>query len=151
MNVFLELKLENLRLQRRLDELRAADPDAQPSQQPQPPSLSSSFPSAMSTYGGLLAGFRRSFDEFNRAPSGAPQGAFDEDDAQEGASRKKPKRVHGMVETHVCVTCGRTDSPEWRKGPMGPKTLCNACGLRWAKQLRKVDKDTAGEADTAGG
>lgn len=26
---------------------------------------------------------------------------------------------------HVCVTCGRTDSPEWRKGPMGPKTLCN--------------------------
>jgi hypothetical protein len=26
---------------------------------------------------------------------------------------------------HVCVTCGRTDSPEWRKGPLGPKTLCN--------------------------
>lgn len=52
---------------------------------------------------------------------------------------------------HVCVTCGRTDSPEWRKGPLGPKTLCNvsgsgqvwagragadiqACGLRWAKR-----------------
>jgi hypothetical protein len=28
---------------------------------------------------------------------------------------------------HVCVTCGRTDSPEWRKGPLGPKTLCNVC------------------------
>ena len=27
--------------------------------------------------------------------------------------------------SHVCVTCGRTDSPEWRKGPLGPKTLCN--------------------------
>ncbi|OXG25365.1 cutinase palindrome-binding protein [Cryptococcus neoformans] len=45
---------------------------------------------------------------------------------------------------HVCVTCGRTDSPEWRKGPLGPKTLCNACGLRWAKrnstQIPKKDK-----------
>jgi hypothetical protein len=28
----------------------------------------------------------------------------------------------------VCRDCGRTDSPEWRKGPEGPKTLCNACG-----------------------
>ena len=42
---------------------------------------------------------------------------------------------------HVCVTCGRTDSPEWRKGPKGPKTLCNACGLRWAKQVRKGGED----------
>ncbi|KIR34516.1 white collar 2 protein [Cryptococcus deuterogattii MMRL2647] len=45
---------------------------------------------------------------------------------------------------YVCVTCGRTDSPEWRKGPLGPKTLCNACGLRWAKrnstQIPKKDK-----------
>jgi len=30
------------------------------------------------------------------------------------------------------------------KGPAGPKTLCNACGLRWAKQVRKVDEHTAG-------
>ena len=29
----------------------------------------------------------------------------------------------------VCRDCGRTDSPEWRKGPEGPKTLCNACGM----------------------
>lgn len=33
-----------------------------------------------------------------------------------------PAVAEGM---HVCVTCGRTDSPEWRKGPLGPKTLCN--------------------------
>jgi len=37
----------------------------------------------------------------------------------------------------VCTDCGSTESPEWRKGPAGPKTLCNACGLRWAKQVRK--------------
>ncbi|KAM0747380.1 hypothetical protein T439DRAFT_329111 [Meredithblackwellia eburnea MCA 4105] len=33
----------------------------------------------------------------------------------------------------VCANCGRTDSPEWRAGPTGLRTLCNACGLRWAK------------------
>ncbi|KAG1442789.1 hypothetical protein G6F46_011853 [Rhizopus delemar] len=36
-------------------------------------------------------------------------------------------------EPRICTDCGRTDAPEWRKGPRGPKTLCNACGLRWAK------------------
>ncbi|KAE8383545.1 hypothetical protein BDV26DRAFT_287384 [Aspergillus bertholletiae] len=38
---------------------------------------------------------------------------------------------------YVCTDCGTSDSPEWRKGPEGPKTLCNACGLRWAKKEKK--------------
>ncbi|KAK4056785.1 hypothetical protein OIO90_002034 [Microbotryomycetes sp. JL221] len=32
-----------------------------------------------------------------------------------------------------CANCGRSQSAEWRTGPTGPKTLCNACGLRWSK------------------
>lgn len=39
-----------------------------------------------------------------------------------------------------CDECGAVESPEWRKGPKGPKTLCNACGLRWAKKTRKEEK-----------
>lgn len=35
-----------------------------------------------------------------------------------------------------CFKCGRTDTPEWRKGPDG-EVLCNACGLVYAKQRRK--------------
>lgn len=35
-----------------------------------------------------------------------------------------------------CLECGTDNSPEWRKGPEGPKTLCNRCGLRFAKKLR---------------
>ncbi|KAA8914348.1 hypothetical protein TRICI_002945 [Trichomonascus ciferrii] len=38
-----------------------------------------------------------------------------------------------------CDECGAVESPEWRKGPKGPKTLCNACGLRWAKKTRKEE------------
>lgn len=43
---------------------------------------------------------------------------------------------------HVCSECYAVESPEWRKGPKGPKTLCNACGLRWAKKSRKDSTST---------
>jgi len=37
----------------------------------------------------------------------------------------------------VCMVCGVTDTPEWRRGPNGDHTLCNACGLHYAKSLKK--------------
>ncbi|OKL60236.1 hypothetical protein UA08_04808 [Talaromyces atroroseus] len=49
---------------------------------------------------------------------------------------EKKKRIK-TTEEYVCTDCGTLASPEWRKGPSGPKTLCNACGLRWAKKERK--------------
>lgn len=30
-----------------------------------------------------------------------------------------------------CLHCGADKTPQWRVGPMGPKTLCNACGVRY--------------------
>ncbi|KAK2600617.1 hypothetical protein N8I77_010138 [Diaporthe amygdali] len=36
-----------------------------------------------------------------------------------------------------CWKCGRTDTPEWRKGSDG-EILCNPCGLVYAKQRRKA-------------
>ncbi|XP_071734872.1 GATA transcription factor 10-like [Rutidosis leptorrhynchoides] len=30
-----------------------------------------------------------------------------------------------------CAHCEITKTPQWREGPMGPKTLCNACGVRY--------------------
>jgi len=49
-----------------------------------------------------------------------------------GKTHKRPK-----VDEYMCTDCGTLDSPEWRKGPNGPKTLCNACGLRWAKKEKR--------------
>ncbi|APA09434.1 hypothetical protein SS1G_12238 [Sclerotinia sclerotiorum 1980 UF-70] len=54
-------------------------------------------------------------------------------DGRSGDKKKKMK----LVDEYVCTDCGTLDSPEWRKGPQGPKTLCNACGLRWAKKEKK--------------
>lgn len=36
-----------------------------------------------------------------------------------------------------CQHCGTGTTPEWRSGPGGKSTLCNACGLRYAKSLNK--------------
>lgn len=30
-----------------------------------------------------------------------------------------------------CLHCGSEKTPQWRAGPCGPKTLCNACGVRY--------------------
>ncbi|KAL2155212.1 hypothetical protein VTH82DRAFT_3888 [Thermothelomyces myriococcoides] len=54
-------------------------------------------------------------------------------DQRSGDKKKKLK----LAEEYVCTDCGTLESPEWRKGPGGPKTLCNACGLRWAKREKK--------------
>ncbi|ORX63488.1 GATA-domain-containing protein, partial [Basidiobolus meristosporus CBS 931.73] len=36
-----------------------------------------------------------------------------------------------------CHSCNTTETPEWRRGPDGARTLCNACGLHFAKLTRK--------------
>ncbi|KAI7872621.1 putative white-collar-1c protein [Mucor mucedo] len=54
--------------------------------------------------------------------------------------QRKKKRVKLMDSPKMCAKCQRKDSPEWRKGPNGPKELCNACGLRYAKSLLSSKK-----------
>ncbi|KAG6862050.1 hypothetical protein C0995_007180 [Termitomyces sp. Mi166 len=52
-----------------------------------------------------------------------------EDDNEDPARRKKLKKM----------TAGE------QYGPLGPKTLCNACGLRWAKQTRTGKVEDTGD------
>ncbi|KAL4190700.1 hypothetical protein AMTRI_Chr07g26060 [Amborella trichopoda] len=39
--------------------------------------------------------------------------------------------VRGSGEVRRCVHCLTQRTPQWRAGPLGPKTLCNACGVRY--------------------
>ncbi|CAN1237975.1 GATA transcription factor 8 [Linum grandiflorum] len=41
---------------------------------------------------------------------------------------KKKKKIKAV---RKCMHCEVTKTPQWRAGPMGPKTLCNACGVRF--------------------
>ncbi|WVN86967.1 cutinase palindrome-binding protein [Cryptococcus depauperatus CBS 7841] len=127
LDAFLELKLENERLQAEFKDLQAElDVDVdQPTFTNGNPGSTPSSPSSPSS----PINCERTKNRVGR-PSKASL----------AVSGKKQKSISirgsgGEGETmYVCVTCGRTDSPEWRKGPLGPKTLCNACGLRWAKR-----------------
>ncbi|TNY22329.1 hypothetical protein DMC30DRAFT_349183 [Rhodotorula diobovata] len=54
------------------------------------------------------------------------------------ASSDSGSRASSSNTGRMCQNCGRGDSPEWRSGPNGAKTLCNACGLRWAKSQKQA-------------
>lgn len=54
--------------------------------------------------------------------------SLDRDGRSSSGKQKKLK----IADEYVCTDCGTLDSPEWRKGPNGPKTLCNACGCEYA-------------------
>ncbi|ORE06369.1 hypothetical protein BCV72DRAFT_305566 [Rhizopus microsporus var. microsporus] len=45
-----------------------------------------------------------------------------------------------IVREKKCEYCQVSTSPEWRRGPSGHKTLCNACGLRYARLVAKQEK-----------
>jgi lysine-specific demethylase 3 len=50
----------------------------------------------------------------------------------EGAQRDKALPA---IPGERCGCCGATETCQWRMGPDGPKTLCNACGKRKRKQM----------------
>ncbi|RIA92630.1 hypothetical protein C1645_820466 [Glomus cerebriforme] len=39
-----------------------------------------------------------------------------------------------------CESCHTSSSPEWRRGPTGHKTLCNACGLRYSRTIARENR-----------
>jgi hypothetical protein len=47
------------------------------------------------------------------------------------------KMASNAAPGHACSQCGTQVTPVWRAGPLGPKTLCNACGVRWMKQSKR--------------
>lgn len=42
-----------------------------------------------------------------------------------------PAQTNEAQAIRKCLHCEITKTPQWRAGPMGPKTLCNACGVRY--------------------
>ncbi|GJR33361.1 GATA transcription factor 16-like protein [Tanacetum coccineum] len=63
----------------------------------------------------------------------------------------------------TCVDCGTSKTPLWRGGPAGPKSLCNACGIRSRKRRRallgvskedkkpkKITATTSGDSQSSG-
>ncbi|XP_072994701.1 GATA transcription factor 15-like [Typha latifolia] len=48
-----------------------------------------------------------------------------------------------------CANCDTTSTPLWRNGPRGPKSLCNACGIRYKKEERRAAATTSTASTSA--
>ncbi|KAL4801653.1 hypothetical protein BDV18DRAFT_71249 [Aspergillus unguis] len=56
----------------------------------------------------------------------------------EFAGLESEKRHSKAAPPGRCHSCNRAETPEWRRGPDGARTLCNACGLHYAKLTRRM-------------
>lgn len=71
---------------------------------------------------------------FSEAP---PQQSGAEIEDSKGFGGDAKKRRGRAAPPGRCHSCNRAETPEWRRGPDGARTLCNACGLHYAKLTRK--------------
>jgi hypothetical protein len=60
-------------------------------------------------------------------------------------ARKHSRKRNRSIDDTVCRHCGTSETPEWRRGPDGARTLCNACGLYHAKMVKKQGTKIAAE------
>ncbi|EIN10029.1 hypothetical protein PUNSTDRAFT_113301 [Punctularia strigosozonata HHB-11173 SS5] len=60
--------------------------------------------------------------------------------ASSGQPKSKYRKRSRASPPGKCHSCNSRETPEWRRGPDGARTLCNACGLHYAKLVRKRDK-----------
>ncbi|CAA3007019.1 GATA transcription factor 16-like [Olea europaea var. sylvestris] len=53
------------------------------------------------------------------------------------SQKEESSSSDGLIEVEIkkfCADCKTTKTPLWRSGPSGPKSLCNACGIRYRKK-----------------
>lgn len=57
------------------------------------------------------------------------------------------KRIYNKKNKNIkvitCQHCAEIQTPEWRRGPYGNRTLCNACGLYYRKLIKRFDTKNA--------
>jgi len=57
-------------------------------------------------------------------------------------TRKKKAKAAPSSDIQYCRQCNTSQSRQWRRGPDGYKSLCNACGLHFAKLVKKEQEET---------
>ncbi|KAL8062426.1 hypothetical protein ABFX02_02G146700 [Erythranthe guttata] len=50
---------------------------------------------------------------------------------EEGSFVRNGRGAEDAEVARRCTHCASEKTPQWRTGPLGPKTLCNACGVRY--------------------
>ena len=85
-----------------------------------------------------MADQRQHHKAFAEPPPPPPEQLTDGEDSKSGFAGPDTKKRRGRAAPPGrCHSCNRAETPEWRRGPDGARTLCNACGLHYAKLTRK--------------
>ncbi|XP_061374919.1 GATA transcription factor 21-like [Gastrolobium bilobum] len=63
-----------------------------------------------------------------------------------GNTQTNASTHNGNSIIRVCSDCNTSSTPLWRSGPKGPKSLCNACGIRQRKARRAMAEAANGFA-----
>ncbi|KAI8912626.1 GATA zinc finger-domain-containing protein [Gorgonomyces haynaldii] len=67
-----------------------------------------------------------------------------EDESTEQDEEEPPRQRARLTvvnsEQRACQVCGATETPQWRRGPSGKRTLCNACGVKWSSGRLVIDR-----------
>ncbi|KAG0081632.1 hypothetical protein BGZ92_000172 [Podila epicladia] len=99
---------------------------------------------------------KRKHDGDHTSPSKRPNALTANNNSikSSGSSNSTPKKstsragASGARQKH-CGYCGCTTTPMWRRGPEGPSTLCNACGVKWKHgKILKDSPDTSSSASS---
>jgi hypothetical protein len=63
-----------------------------------------------------------------------PQHIMSKGDVRKRVGRKR--KTSYIASSKNCSWCQTNQTGQWRRGPGGSQTLCNACGLEYSKQLK---------------
>lgn len=72
----------------------------------------------------------QNFQDFREKASNVLQSESRERDRNFNSNLILKRKLATMV-IKKCLHCESTETPQWREGPMGRKTLCNACGVQY--------------------
>ncbi|KAL0391146.1 UNVERIFIED_CONTAM: GATA transcription factor 15 [Sesamum calycinum] len=59
-------------------------------------------------------------------------------DLKEDKKQDSEEKNTNSASPKSCSDCHTTRTPLWRGGPAGPKSLCNACGIKYNKKRRQL-------------
>ncbi|KAK1352267.1 GATA transcription factor [Heracleum sosnowskyi] len=86
----------------------------------------------------LTESFSTSLCSYQDSTGSYPVHAMDSFGSVQKPAAKKPRKItagesclSGSQTFRRCSHCLVQKTPQWRTGPLGPKTLCNACGVRF--------------------
>ncbi|KAM0898478.1 hypothetical protein ACQ4PT_021880 [Festuca glaucescens] len=68
---------------------------------------------------------------FQAFPHKRPAKASSKKEGAPAGAAPMSAAAQAAAEGRRCLHCETDKTPQWRTGPMGPKTLCNACGVRY--------------------